>query len=55
MVIEQAMGVQAGRGAAAEQALRAFVERAKAGGFVAQALQRHGIQGAVVAPAAGLS
>ena len=52
MVIEQAMGVQANRGEAAQQLLRAFVERAKASGLVAQALARHGIQGAVVAPAA---
>ncbi len=52
MVIEQAMGVQANRGDAAQQALRAFVERAKASGFVADALKRHGIQGALVAPAA---
>ena len=52
MVIEQAMGVQAGRGAPAEALLRAFVEQAKTSGFVAQALQRHGIQGALVAPAA---
>jgi polar amino acid transport system substrate-binding protein len=52
MVIEQAMGVQANRGDAAQKALQAFVERAKASGFVAQALQRHGIQGALVAPAA---
>ncbi len=52
MVIDQAMGLQAGRGAAAEAELRAFVEQAKASGQVAQALQRHGIQGAVVAPAA---
>jgi polar amino acid transport system substrate-binding protein len=52
MVINQAMGVQAGRGAAAEAALRDFVEQAKSSGFVAQALARHGIQGASVAPAA---
>ncbi len=50
MVIEQAMGVQAGRGAAAEQLLREFVEQAKASGFVAEALARHKIQGAIVAP-----
>ncbi len=50
MVIEQAMGVPAGRGEAVEQALRDFVENAKASGFVAQALQRHGIAGARVAP-----
>ncbi len=52
MVIEQAMGVQAHRGEAAQRALHAFVERAKASGFVAATLQRHGIQGALVAPAA---
>ena len=52
MVIEQAMGLRAGRGEAAEAYLRAFVERAKASGFVAQALARHGIKGAGVAPAA---
>lgn len=52
MVIEQAMGVQANRGEAAQQALRAFVERMKASGFVAKALERHKIQGAIVAPAA---
>ncbi len=52
MVIEQAMGVQANRGEAAQQYLRAFVERMKASGFVAQALQRHQIKGAIVAPPA---
>jgi polar amino acid transport system substrate-binding protein len=51
MVIQQAMGVPASRPAVA-QALRAFVEERKAGGFVAEALERHGIQGAVVAPPA---
>ncbi len=52
MVIEQAMGVQANRGEAAQQFLRDFVERAKARGHVAASLQRHGIQGAIVAPPA---
>jgi polar amino acid transport system substrate-binding protein len=52
MVIEQAMGVQADRGAAAHQVLKGFVERVKASGFIAQALARHGIRGAIVAPAA---
>ncbi len=52
MVIEQAMGVQAGRGADVESVLRAFVESAKASGLVAQSLRRHGVAGAVVAPAA---
>ncbi len=50
MVIEQAMGVQAGRVVDAERYLAAFVERAKASGFVADALKRHSIQGALVAP-----
>ncbi len=50
MVIEQAMGVPAGRGDVAQAALKAFVEAAKASGFVADALKRHGIQGALVAP-----
>jgi polar amino acid transport system substrate-binding protein len=51
MVIEQAMGVPAARGEGAQAALKAFVERAKSSGFVAEALKRHGIQGALVAPA----
>lgn len=52
MVIQQAMGVPKGRGAAAAECLREFVEDMKASGFVAQALARHGIQGASVAPPA---
>jgi len=52
MVIEQAMGIPAGRGETAQALLAAFVELAKASGFVEEALVRHGIQGAVVAPAA---
>lgn len=52
MVIQQAMGVPKARGAAAAAQLAAFVERAKADGFVATALARHGIEGASVAPAA---
>lgn len=50
MVIRQAMGVPKTRGAAAAFALHAFVERMKASGFVAEALVRHGIAGASVAP-----
>jgi len=50
MVIEQAMGVPANRGEAAQRVLKNFVERVKASGFVAQALERHGISGAIVAP-----
>ena len=52
MVIEQAMGVPASRGEAARKVVAAFIERAKASGFVAAALKRHGIDGAIVAPAA---
>jgi polar amino acid transport system substrate-binding protein len=51
MVIQQAMGVAKSRGAAAALALSAFVEEMKASGFVADALRRHGIAGASVAPA----
>ena len=51
MVIQQAMGLPKGRGDEALRVLAAFVEEAKASGFVAEALQRHGIQGAAVAPA----
>jgi polar amino acid transport system substrate-binding protein len=52
MVIEQAMGVPAARGAASLDALKAYVEWAKRSGFVATALARHRIEGAIVAPAA---
>jgi polar amino acid transport system substrate-binding protein len=52
MVIEQAMGVPTAHGEPAQKALRDFVEWAKKSGFVADALQRHAIEGAVVAPAA---
>jgi polar amino acid transport system substrate-binding protein len=52
MVIQQAMGLPKGRSAAALQLLHGYVEEMKACGFVAEALARHGIQGASVAPAA---
>jgi polar amino acid transport system substrate-binding protein len=52
MVIRQAMGLPKGRGDAAANELRAFVEEMKADGFVAEALKRHNIEGAAVAPAA---
>ncbi|WP_310267820.1 transporter substrate-binding domain-containing protein [Roseateles saccharophilus] len=51
MVINQAMGMAKGKVAGA-QALADFVEQAKASGFVARALERHGIAGAAVAPPA---
>jgi len=50
MVINQAMASQKGKAAGARY-VRAFVEEMKASGFVAKALERHGIQGAAVAPA----
>jgi len=49
MVIEQAMGVPKGR-LAAQGWLSAYIEEMKASGFVAAALQRHGVEGAAVAP-----
>ncbi len=51
MVINQAMATPKGRDAAA-RLLHGFVEEMKASGFVAQALARHGIKGAAVAPPA---
>jgi polar amino acid transport system substrate-binding protein len=52
MVIQQAMGAPKSRGDEAAAFLAQFVEEMKASGFVAQALERHQIQGASVAPAA---
>jgi polar amino acid transport system substrate-binding protein len=52
MVIEQAMGVPKGR-RAAQAWLGDFIEEMKASGFVAQALRRHAIEGAAVAPLRG--
>lgn len=51
MVIEQALALPAGR-PLAQAWLSGFVEEAKAEGLVARALQRHGIEGAAVAPPA---
>jgi polar amino acid transport system substrate-binding protein len=52
MVIEQAMGLPAGRGDAASGFLAGFVEEMKESGFVAACLLRHGVKGAIVAAAA---
>lgn len=52
MVIEQAMGMPRGRSEAAAAYLRHFVEDMKRTGFVDEAMRRHGIEGAAVAPAA---
>ena len=51
MVINQAMAVPKGRPAGLQYAT-AFVVEMKASGFVADALKRHSIEGAAVAPAA---
>ncbi len=51
MVIQQAMGLARSRGDEAAACLVRFVEAVKASGFVTEAMQRHGIQGASVAPA----
>ena len=51
MVIHQAMGLSKNRSARAQAYLNLFVEEMKASGFVADSLQRHGIEGAAVAPA----
>jgi polar amino acid transport system substrate-binding protein len=52
MVIEQAMGLPKSRGEEAHRHLSAYVEAMKKT-WVAEALARHGIQGATPAPAAG--
>lgn len=52
MVIQQAMGLPKGRGDAAADFLRTYIEGQKASGFVADAMRRHRIEGASVAPAA---
>ncbi len=52
MVINQAMGMARGKEAGAKY-LTAFVEEMKASGFVAEALGRHRIEGASVAPPGG--
>jgi polar amino acid transport system substrate-binding protein len=52
MVIRQAMGTARRRGPGASDCLGGFVEDMKANGFVAEALRRHGVDGASVAPPA---
>jgi len=51
MVINQAMGTPRGREAGARY-LREFIEEMKASGFVARALEKSGVDGALVAPGA---
>lgn len=50
MTIRQAIGLASGRGAQASAYLESFVEEMKTSGFVADALRRHAIEGATVAP-----
>ena len=50
MVIQQAMGLPKNRGEVASRLLCEYVEEMKASGFITNAMQRHGIQGASVAP-----
>ncbi|MFT4191486.1 MAG: ABC transporter substrate-binding protein [Comamonas sp.] len=50
MVIRQAMGLARARGPAAADALSRFVEDVKSAGFIQEAMRRHGIEGAAVAP-----
>ena len=54
MQIQQAMGLAKSRGPQAAVFLSAFVEVKKSEGFVAQAMARHGIEGAEVAPVASV-
>lgn len=51
MAIEQALGIPKGHDAAA-QYLREFIEDVKASGFVARAIEKAGVRGVAVAPAA---
>lgn len=50
MVIQQAMGTPRSRGMEAANYLREFVEDMKSSGFIADAMARHDIKGALVAP-----
>lgn len=53
MVIQQAMGLPKARSEAAVSYLKDFVESIKGSGFVANALKKHNIDGASVAPLLG--
>lgn len=53
MVIQQAMVMPRQRGEAAEAFLERFIDDMKTSGFVADALQRHGIEGATVVQGKG--
>ncbi len=51
--VQQAVGTPRDRDPAGAEYLASFVEAAKASGFVADAIERHGADGLSVAPAAG--
>lgn len=53
MAIEQALGIPKGHDAAA-QYLREFIEDVKASGFVARSIEKAGVRGVAVAPAAAI-
>ena len=50
--VQQAIGAPRGRGQAAADYLREFVEEAKASGLIADLIQVHGVRGVTVAPKA---
>lgn len=50
MVIQQAMGLSSSHGPLAALLLQQFIEECKASGFVQEAIKRHGVNGATVAP-----
>jgi len=52
MVISQAMGLPKNRGEQAAVYLHQFLEEMKSSGFVAEALARHRVEGATLAPLA---
>ena len=51
MAIQQALGIQKGREEGAKY-LRDFIEDVKASGFVARAIEKAGVRGVSIAPAA---
>lgn len=50
MVIQQAMALPKSKGSQAHQQLEAFLQELKTNGFIEQALQAHGVNGARLAP-----
>jgi polar amino acid transport system substrate-binding protein len=50
--VQQSIGAPRGRGEAAAQYLREFVEEAKTSGLIAQIIEAHGVRGVTLAPKA---